>query len=265
MNADAIKGEILLIQLSKAELPPQGFYLAGLIRKQTSLPAEIIMKFLRTFYDRVNSGLVSQSLQEEIEVSIYQGNLATAKEAIQAEAVINEALCNYCESPIVLHELSTLENCSHLFHSSCLIDYIDAQLALSNSIMHCPATNCGKVIADYDLRTLSKTLFERYQEVTLQVFLAISPGVLYCPICHIPMIVEGELDVNCPNCKSPICGKCKGLKTACLCAREQSEIKCPNCGTSNSKHHNERVVCCNKCCLLFCSECANNICECQPN
>lgn len=83
MESDLYK-EFQAVMQDSEGLPPIALYIAGSARHQTSLSPKIIIKFLQSFYQRVQKGHIPDDLKLIIEASIFEGKIGEAKDVLSS-------------------------------------------------------------------------------------------------------------------------------------------------------------------------------------
>lgn len=106
-----------------------------------------------------------------------------------------------------------LDNCSHIFHSSCLQTYYKTQIDSCTFPLTCPDVDCRKEVCFSDLRDLfsSGKSFEKYLERTLSLFAETHKEFMYCPNprCEYFFVKTEDKELICEKCNGHFCLTCE--------------------------------------------------------
>jgi len=139
---------------------------------------------------------------------------ATTNETPSAQTAVTCLLCD--------ENIAFVLSCSHPFCTSCLNQYVQAQIDLGNSAhIACPMPHaeCGEQIQQRELQAiLGKKKFAKIDRFALESVTDADPNLRYCPTPDCPYIVYWEDQFEdgavappkffCPLCDSTSCLKC---------------------------------------------------------
>ena len=152
-------------------------------------------------------------LQEELELE---------KARAEKDKKENETFeCSICFEKLIDDSVkfTNLDNCGHLFHDTCLSDYVNQQLKDRKFPINCPSclkemdyNDFAQFFEEEQLEVLDEMLFKQFLEQRMR-------DVSWCPTPDCPYVFvlqkEDEKDnkwdgeFSCPTCKNSYCMKCK--------------------------------------------------------
>lgn len=183
-------------------LPGKAYFFLGLLSRSTHLDIEILVSFILAIY---SAELDNESLHQ-IEAQLYNGNIGTAKEILNAKA----SSCMLCKKRS--QNLIAL-NCCHYFHKNCLVTVLSEQIIQSMDPF-CPT--CQVMIFDYENidPILGIKIFERDNYKLLE-----SENIVKCGSCGNIMEIEFLEPYTCLFCQKLNCHKCQKEFDSCACSK----------------------------------------------
>jgi len=144
----------------------------------------------------------------------HSDNDASEKEPPSTQTAVACLLCG--------DNISFVLDCSHPFCTTCLKQYVQAQIDLGKSahiVCPMPHAECGKEILQRELQTiLGKEKFAKIDRFALESATDADPNLRYCPTPDCPYIAYWEEQLKdgtvslpkffCPLCDSTSCLKC---------------------------------------------------------
>ena len=111
--------------------------------------------------------------------------------------------CQICETEVAQAELQSLNNCNHLFCSSCLQQYVIYKIKIFEEV-ECPDESCRLILDEKSQVYLELPLDLRKQYKKIKQYeISKQPGKRLCPReeCDGVMDISNEeLDPVCPDC-----------------------------------------------------------------
>eukprot|EP01100_Stratorugosa_tubuloviscum_P011608 TRINITY_DN51_c2_g1_i2.p1 TRINITY_DN51_c2_g1~~TRINITY_DN51_c2_g1_i2.p1 ORF type:complete len:431 (-),score=160.18 TRINITY_DN51_c2_g1_i2:131-1423(-) len=188
--------------------------------------------------------------------------------------------CPICCIEVPMSQVISFANCKHQYCLECIKEYIE--IAVSERRVNefkCPNPSCNKNITYEEVKSIiSTTMFDKYQDFSLQVLLQANPNSRWCPKPDCGVAVIGESDskrITCPGCSYQYCFRCGDQwhpKVSCEKYKqwkiENGEIdekfddwagkntkKCPNCNAPIQKNAGCNHMNCRNCNFEFCWVC----------
>ena len=184
------------------EVSKRAFFIAGIVKIQTEIPLEVIMKFINSVY---SSGL-SPGILIQIEKELIAGKIGSAKEILE----VNTSTCMICN----LKATNTISlRCQHVFHRDCILASFRDQAKKNDDIL---CTVCGQVVSN--IEEIDKEVYMQNNDYKLSRILS-QPNITKCPTCNeIFQFDEADI-VTCPICSYCFCSSCRNLGEACTCEK----------------------------------------------
>lgn len=123
-------------------------------------------------------------------------------------------VCEICFETKSSHESFGIKNCSHVYCTDCVVNYVDSKLQENVTSIGCPIPNCiGLLDPEYCRLILKPEMFEKWGRGLCEAVIHGSQK-FYCPFkdCSAMLIddaVEVVRDSECPNCNRMFCAQCK--------------------------------------------------------
>ncbi|XP_020243742.1 E3 ubiquitin-protein ligase RNF144A-like isoform X2 [Asparagus officinalis] len=155
-----------------------------------------------------------------------------------------DAYCSICMEPKFKYECFSLKNCSHLYCSACVSQYIEAKVEENVTSIMCPDPSCSDGYLEPEMcrSILKPEVFNRWGNALCEAM--IGAMKFYCPFkdCSALLIDErgGEVikQSECPHCFRLFCAQCKvPWHTGVNCedfaklgmAKKSNWQRCPKC------------------------------------
>ncbi len=124
--------------------------------------------------------------------------------------------CKIClETSTEAGQFHTIEVCSHVFHKTCVKEYIQTQMTDQKMPILCPGDECKGEFCDADLRkVLTSEEIKKFYEMTMAHYISKNRLVVFqCPSPDCPYklfeLEAGATEVTCPVCYRSTCLKCQ--------------------------------------------------------
>ena len=225
--------------------------------------------------EELSIALIRQ-LQEEEEKEIEY------RRKLRLEQDNQDALCSVCFEILVSQKFRLLENCGHIFHDTCLAEFIKTEIKNRKFPLTCPSTDCRIELTSFDINDLiEKKMLEQYYEITLKQYVETHQDEMSCcptADCKFAFLKEPDQTLfNCPVCKKSYCISCKvDYHRGMTCEEFKQTLdptaeeecferfvkkmnfkKCPKCGVWVEKEWGCDHMSC-KCGYAFCYNCGKS-------
>lgn len=123
-------------------------------------------------------------------------------------------VCEICVETKSSHESFGIKNCSHVYCTDCVVNYVDSKLQENVTSIGCPIPNCnGLLDPEYCRLILKPEMFEKWGRGLCEAVI-VGSQKFYCLFkdCSAMLIddrVEVVRDSECPNCNRMFCAQCK--------------------------------------------------------
>ncbi|KAJ7955375.1 RBR-type E3 ubiquitin transferase [Quillaja saponaria] len=123
-------------------------------------------------------------------------------------------VCEICVEPKTQNESFSVQGCSHVYCTDCMMKYVASKLQDNITSIRCPVSDCrGLLEPEYCRPILPPEMFDRWGNALCEAVLLESEK-LYCPFkdCSALLIDDGGEVIRqseCPNCRRLFCAQCK--------------------------------------------------------
>ncbi|KAL4467983.1 hypothetical protein ABPG72_015853 [Tetrahymena utriculariae] len=124
--------------------------------------------------------------------------------------------CPICMCELYTESVLALENCDHVFHKECLLEYLKNKIQDRKAQILCPDEKCKTEILVEDFKQLlGKEMYDNYVQYSLQSYVdEHGDEMSWCPTADCKYVFafdENEDDAffKCPMCKKEYCLKCR--------------------------------------------------------
>lgn len=176
------------------------YYLAGIIKAQTSLDLEVVFKFLSSIY----KNKINEEHIEEIEHLIHAGKLGRVKQILEENKC---GKCNKLENELIRFK------CRHCFHVDCIkveiIDSIQNQGRYSCRVCKALVTDIEKYHSKIEMAVKDYKKAHYYTN---------HKNSFPCPKCGEPCEGDTTGHCKCTSCNKMFCGHCQKISKSCSCS-----------------------------------------------
>lgn len=123
-------------------------------------------------------------------------------------------VCGICTETKASNESFSIQGCSHIYCTDCVVKYVAAKLEENITSICCLETECqGFLEPEYCRDILPHDLFARWGTALCESVI-LGDQKFYCPYkdCSILLIDDGEefiVESECPSCRRMFCAQCK--------------------------------------------------------
>ena len=142
------------------------------INHKTESDTEIITsKDIKKKKNNIRRQSTSEFIKElqEAEEKAYAEEMELRRK--RNEDIESKMICNICLMELMSENVHALDDCDHVFHESCLKEYVLNEIKTKKSILICPDSECKSEINVENLReVISKKEIETFYKNTLENF-----------------------------------------------------------------------------------------------
>ena len=152
---------------------------------------------------------------EQKEEKTEQAEQVKEEVSVPVATVERQFECKIClETSTEAGQFHTIQVCSHVFHKSCVKEYIQTQMTDQKMPVLCPGDECKAEFCDFDLKqVLTSEEIKKFYEMTMAHYISKNRLVAFqCPSPDCPYklfeLEAGATEVTCPVCWRATCLKC---------------------------------------------------------
>ena len=127
-----------------------------------------------------------------------------------------DAVCSVCFDVLVNDKFRPLESCEHIYHDTCLAEFVKMKIDERKFPIVCPSEDCKKELTKTDMKELiDKNYEDKFYEYSLKNYIETHQNDLSCcptADCKYAFVkVPGQALFTCPVCRINYCMNCRAM------------------------------------------------------